>query len=220
MGLAVVLAAVAAVGVLSPFWAAKSMLEDFKHLDQDKEAVSAFRDFHRKHRSQLVDEECENGTCESQFLVSNWLLSKLHLAPRTELRAWVTVDHEKLDFFGLEYTSFLPEQNAPVVHVQEDFCADRRDIRCDDFALNPHGRNVTPAWNGIVEFGQLASNAQKNVARNVNLKCLFHGCSNIAAMLPSVWRSTGTGVVSSCLRSSADSLAEAAQPLDPACSER
>jgi len=215
-------AASVAIGVLSPLWEAKTILEDFRHLDQRGEPSSAFKAFRQKHRAQLVDEQCRDNSCESQFLVSNRFLSALHLAPRTELRAWMLVDQRKADFFALEYTSSIFKQESPVVHVQEDFCGDRTDIACGDFALNPHGRNVSPEWNGIVEFGQLATKEQKDAAWDINLNCLvaLHGCADIAVLLPSIWRTTGHGVVSSCLRSSADSLAEAAQPLSAACAAR
>jgi len=222
IGLVALLAATVTIGVFSPLWGAKAMLEDFRHLDQSAEPSTAFKAFRQKHRAQLVDEQCRDDSCESQFLISNWFLSKLHLAPRTELRAWMLVDHQKADFFALEYTSWILNQDTPVVHVQEDFCGDRMDIGCDHFALNPHGRNVSPAWNGIVEFGQLATKEQKDAAWGININCLvaLHGCGDIAALLPSIWRTTGRGVVSSCLRSSADSLAEASQPLSEACAAK
>jgi len=198
------------------------MLEDFRRLDQSGEPSSAFKAFRQKHRAQLVNEQCRDNSCESQFLVSNRLLSMLHLAPRTELRAWMLVHQHKADFFALEYTSSIFKQESPVVHVQEDFCGDRTDIACDHFALNPHGNNVGPAWNGIVEFGQLATKERKNAAWGINVNCLvaFRGCADIAGLLPSIWRTTGHAVVSSCLRSSADSLAEVAQPLSAACTAR
>lgn len=222
IALVALLAGCVAIGALSPLWEAKAILEDFRRLDQRRESSSALKAFRQKHLAQLVDEQCRDDSCESQFLVSNGFLSMLHLAPRTELRAWMLVDQGKADFFALEYTSSIFKQESPVVHVQEDFCADRTDIGCDHFALNPHGRNVSPAWNGIVEFGQLATKEQKDAAWDMNLNCLvaLHGCADIAVLLPSVWRTTGRGVVSSCLRSSADSLAEAAQPLSAACAAR
>jgi hypothetical protein len=213
------LAAIGIIGTCSPLWEARTLLDDFKRLDRSAEPTSSFKAFLLKHRGQLVDEQCQANSCESQFLVSNWFLSKLHVAPRTEFRVGMMMDHEKADFFHLEYTSFTSSGNSPVVHVQEDFCAERTDISCDHFAINPHGPNVGPAWNGDVEFGQLATSQQKASAWSMNLNCFvaFHGCADITVLLPSIWRRTGPGLVSSCLRSSADSLAEASQPLSEAC---
>jgi hypothetical protein len=219
IGLLVLLAACVSLGVFSPLLEARAILADVKRLDRSSEPGSAFKAFRQKHRGHLVDEQCRDDSCESEFLVSNWFLSRLHLAPRTELRVWMMIDHQNADFFHLEYTSFISKQHSPVVHVQEDFCAGKTDISCDHFALNPHGRNVSPAWNGDVEFGQLATNEQKEAAWELNLNCLVavHGCADIAVLLPTIWRTTGPKLVSSCFRSSADSLAEASQPLSEAC---
>lgn len=208
--------------VLRTRWQARTLLEDVMRLDTGADLSSSFRSFREKHRDQLVEEECRNDLCESEFLVSNWVLSNLHLAPRTELRARTSLFQQKPNTLGIDYTSAVFKRNSPIVHVQEDFCADRTDIRCDHFALNPHGRDVTPAWDGIVEFGQLATTEQKQAAWGLNLDCLIalHGCKDISLLSPRVWRTKGHGLVSSCIRSSADSMAEASQPLPDACLPR
>jgi hypothetical protein len=161
-------------------------------LDQSSTPSLAFKAFRQKHYGQLVDEQCRDNACESQFLVRDRFLSTLHLAPRTELRVWMLVDQSRADFFALEYTSFIFRHESLVLHVQEDFCGDRADIACDHFALNPHGRNVGPAWNGIVEFGQLATKRQKDAAWDINLNCLIaaDGCADLADLIPSIWRTT------------------------------
>ncbi len=211
-----------AAGAFHARWQAKSLLEDVERLDASPDPAASFRGLREKHRHQLTVEECKNDTCGSEFLVSNWILSSLHLAPRTELRARIFLDHGVLDAAALEFTSAVFKQDNPVVHVQEDFCAGRTDIRCDHFGLNPHGRNVSPAWNGDVEFGQLATSEQKQAAWGINLDCLvaFHGCKDISVLSRQIWRTTGPRLVSSCMRSSADSEAEASQPLSAACSVR
>jgi len=219
IALFVVLAGFVSIGVFGPLWQARAIMTDFKGLDESADPGSAFKAFRQKHNGKLIDEQCEGNTCESQFLVSNWFLSRLHLAPRMEFRVWMMIDRGNADFFGVEYTSFTSKENSPVVHVQEDFCRGRTDISCNHFAVNPHGRNVGPAWNGIVEFGQLATKEQKEAVRKLNLSCLvsLHGCSDIAVLLPTIWKRTGPNAVSSCFRSSADSLAEISQPLANAC---
>lgn len=208
------------VGAFRARWQARVLLEDVKRLDVSADPASSARVLREKHRHQLALDECRNDLCASEFLVSNWMLSSLHLAPRTELRARIFLFQGKLSASALEYTSAVFKQDSPVVHVQEDFCADRTDIRCDHFELNPHGRNATPAWNGIVEFGQLATNGQKQAAWDINLDCLvaFRGCKDISVLSRQLWKATGPGLVSSCMRSSADSEAEASQPLSEACS--
>lgn len=201
---------------------AKALLEDVVRLDTSPDPAASFRGLLEKHRHQLTVDECRNDACGFEFLVSNWILSRLRLAPRTELRARVFLFNGKLSASAVEYKSGVFGQDSPVVYVQEDFCADRIDIRCDHFALNPHGRNVASAWNGSVEFGQLATNEQKQAAWGINLDCLvaIRGCKDISIISRQIWRATGPGVVSSCMRSNADSEAEASQPLSDACSIR
>jgi hypothetical protein len=211
-----------AIGVSRARSQARMLLEDVKHLDVSADASSSLRAFRQKHRHQVVSEECRDRLCQYEFVVSNWPVSSLYLAPRTELRARVTVFRDELEATGVDYTSAVSRENSPVVHIQEDFCADQRDISCYHFAVNPHGRNVTPTWNGIVEFGQLATNEQKQAAWGLNLDCFvaLHGCKDISILSPRIWRATGVESVSSCMRSSADSIAEASQPLSEACPGR
>ncbi len=202
-------------GIFCTRWQASTLLEDVKRLDTNVAPFSPFSTFRKKHRHQLVNEECKDNVCQYEFMVTNRILSTLHLAPRTQLLARITLFHQKLDAAGVEYTSAVFKENSPVVHVQEDFCADRTDIPCNHFALNPHGRGVTPAWNGDIEFGQLATDEQKARAWALNLNCFaaLHGCRDISQLSPTIWRATGPGVVSSRMRSSSDSAAESAQPL-------
>ena len=212
---AVLASAAIASAVLRTRWQARLLLEDVKRLDTNPDLSSSFSTFREEHRHQLVNGECQNGVCEYEFAVTNSVLSTLHLAPRTEMRARVTLSQRKIDAAGVEYTSAIFKENSPIVHVQEDFCADRTDIPCDHFALNPHGRSVAPAWNGDIEFGQLATAEQKAKAWALNLDCFaaLYGCKDISQLSPTIWRATGPGVVSSRMRSTADSAAETAQPL-------
>jgi hypothetical protein len=199
---------------------AESLLSDLERLDSSTDQLASFSTFGKKHHNQLVAERCTNDLCESEFLVTNWILSDLRLAPRTELRARIVLFRQKPSTANVDYTSATFVRNSPVVHIQEDFCAGRDDIGCNHVALNPHGRNVQPTWNGIVEFGESASAAQKKAAWALNLDCLtaFRGCNGISFLSPEIWSASAPGTVSSCLRSSADALAEASQPLSESCS--
>jgi hypothetical protein len=194
---------------------ARTLLEDLKSLDTNMDPASSFSVFKERHRELIAKEKCANDVCQYEFVVSNWILAVLQLAPRTEIRATATLFHGRLDVAGVDYTSRIFEANSPIVHVQEDFCADRSDIPCNHFALNPHGRNVVSMWNGIVEFGQSATDEQKRAAWTLNLDCIasHHGCRDISQLLPEIWKTTGPGTVSSRMRSTADSITEASQPL-------
>lgn len=202
-------------GVWDKHQQAESLLDDLTHLDLNADPTSSFRAFRERHHHQLTTDECRANVCQYEFVVSNWVPSTLHLAPRTEMRAWGTLVQDRLVAVGIEYSSRTLKQDSPIVRVQEDFCAYRTDIRCDHFALNPHGRNVAPAWNGIIEFGQLATVEQKGAAWALNLECFSPrtSCKDISQLLPKLWKATGPGEVSSRVRSTADSISEASQPL-------
>lgn len=72
-----------------------------------------------------------------------------------------------------------------------------------------------PTWNGIVEFGQVADDGQKRLAWALNVDCLnaLHGCRDISELMPGLWKRVSPDSVSSRVRSTADTIAEAAQPL-------
>ena len=125
------------------------------------------------------------------------------------------VQHGSLSSVYIEYTSAIFKTNSPIANVWEDFCASGTVPRCDWFALNPHGRDQTPVWNGNVVFGQEAGEQQKQAALALNLDCLtaFGGCKDISELLPTIWKSTRAGAVSSRWRSMADSIEDASQPL-------
>lgn len=198
---------------------ARMLVEDLARLDSTADPIAYFSEFKGKHHHQFVHEECQSEFCQYEFVVTNHRLSWFGIPPRTELTATISVFRHQLDFAGIEYTSGVRTANRPVLHVQEDFCSGRGDISCDHFALNPHGRMVGPSWNGIVEFGQLASSNQKRAAWNLNLACFtaFHGCKDITQLSSRLWVPTGAGLVSSCLRSSSDSNAELSAPLSDSC---
>ncbi len=211
-----------AFGVRHSQQQATTLLEDVKRLDTAKEPFAAFEDFRQKHQKQLVNEKCSENICESEFFASNWLLSHLRLAPRTELRVRVSAFKHSLNTLNIEYSTWVFPQDNPVVHVQEDFCADRTDIPCSHFDLNPHGQDVTPIWNGSIEFGQLARDEQRRAAWDLNTSCFSasHACGDIAQLAPRIWKTTGEGKISSCLRSNADSMAELSRPLSGVCSAK
>jgi hypothetical protein len=113
---------------------------------------------------------------------------------------------------AVRYTSAVYKVSSPTVYIQEDFCGKES---CAHFALNPHGRDMSPTWNGLVAFGQSATEDQKRAAWGLNLECIaiFHSCQDISQLLPTIWKLTNPGAVSSRIRSSADSIADASQTL-------
>jgi len=194
---------------------AQEVITDIQNLDKAPDPAAASLSFAKKYERYLVERSCDRESCQYRFIFTNRPLSILHLAKRAELEAIVTVYRERLDFVGMSLTSGVFRKNSPIVHVQEDFCQDRRDINCEHFAENPHGRHVKPTWNGIVEFGQVANDQQKRLAWTFNLDCLtaLRGCRDISEIMPTLWKRVSPDSVSSRIRSTADSTAENAQPL-------
>jgi hypothetical protein len=97
----------------------ESLLEDLKRLDVDADPISSFRAFKENHHHQLRTDECRDNACQYEFVVNNSVLSTLHLAPRTEVRAWGALFQGRLAAVGIEYTSRTLKQDSPIVRVQE-----------------------------------------------------------------------------------------------------
>ncbi len=184
-------------------------------LDATPAPTVASRSMMQKYRGRLILQGCDRNVCQYQYLFTNSLIAKLHIARRAEIKLYVNLFAGSLSAVNITYTSAVFRENSPIVWVQEDFCGDRSDITCDHFGIDPHGRDVGKTWNGSVEFGQKATPTQKHAAWAVNLNCLtaLRGCKDISQLLPTVWKLTGPGVVSSRMRSTADSITDASQPL-------
>ena len=194
---------------------ATTLISELASLDSvsDPSGVAlALLDKYGNHR---VDKICESDLCQYQLLLTNGALSRLHLVPEAEIRAYVTLRHSALAFIRVDYTSSVFKANSPIVGIQEDFCKVRGIPPCDYFYLNPHGLNVAETWNGDVTFGQMATTVQKQASWAMNSNCFvaLKGCKNISELLPRIWKLTSPGAVSSRMRSMADSIADAAQPL-------
>lgn len=191
------------------------LIEKIRSLDAAADPTSVSRSMIRTYADRLVSQNCERNFCQYQFLFTNGVVSKLRIAPKAEIRMYISIDAGSLSDVDVEYTSAIISANSPIVSVQEDFCGNRTDIRCEHFDINPHGRDIGQRWNGDVEFGRKATREQKRAAWALNLNCFaaIRGCKDISELLPTVWKVTGPGTVSSRLRSTADSIAEASQPL-------
>lgn len=190
-------------GALYARYETGAAIQEFKQLDTGQPAAHSVS-FLQHHRRHLVNKFCDSESCQYEFLFTNSVTSKLRLAPRADVSVYLTLVRGTLDFAAIQYTSRVFKTNSPIVWVQEDFCSSRSDITCNYFALNPHGRDVAPSWNGIVEFGQLAPDGQKQAAWALNLNCLVapHGCKNISELLPAVWKPAGAGTVTSQIANS------------------
>jgi hypothetical protein len=194
---------------------ARILIGEISSLDKASDPTAASLAFMQEQRGYFTEKTCDREFCQYRFVFTNRLLSMFHLAARSKIEVLLYLFHERLESVAVAFTSDVFRENSPVVYVQEDFCKDRTDLGCDHFAMNPHGRNVTPTWNGIVEFGQLAKEEQRRAAWTFNIDCLqiLHGCRDISELKPIIWKRTSRDRVSSRMRSTADSTAEGAEPL-------
>jgi hypothetical protein len=192
-----------------------ALIEDFRSLDKAENPTVVALALMEKYRTHLLEKNCKDDLCQYLYLFDNRNIAKFHFVPRAEVRAYLTLNHQSLLLIYVEYTSAVFKADSPVVGVQEEFCATRTNRPCDYFYLNPHGRNVNQTWNGIVDFGMRATEEQRRAAWTLNPKCFaaLHGCRDISELLPAVWKLTSPGTVSSRMRSMADSIADASQPL-------
>jgi hypothetical protein len=191
-----------------------TLIEELRNLDTAPDPTAVSQSLLRKYGDRLVSKHCERDFCQSELLFTNAIISRVHAAPRSEIRIYLGIYAGSISSISVAYTSAVFKADSPIVWVQEDYCGDRTDINCEHFAINPHGRNVGPAWNGDIEFGQKATREQKRAAWALNLDCFvaFRGCKDISQLLPTLWKLTGPGAVSSRMRSTADSIAEDSQP--------
>ena len=194
---------------------AETVLREFQNLDIAGDPTAASLSFIKRHVFSLTEKVCELESCQYQFRFTNTIISKLRFAPRADIRIYITVDKGSVPFASIEYTSAVFKENSPIVWVQEDFCSKVASSRCDYFYLDPHGRDVTETWRGNVQFAQFATQNQKRAAKGLNVSCVtaHYGCKDISELLPTVWKLTSPGAVSSRLRSMADSIADASVAL-------
>jgi hypothetical protein len=194
---------------------AATAIDEFKGLDTAANPTTASLSFIRRYSRRMTEKNCHSDSCQYRFDFTNRVMSAFHLAPRADIRVYVTLYQGSLSFALVEYTSAVFKANSPIVWIQEDFCANAATSPCNYFYLDPHGHNVSETWHGNVQFAQLATPEQKRAALALNLGCVIavRGCRDISQLLPTIWKRTGPGTVSSRMRSMADSIAETSQPL-------
>jgi hypothetical protein len=187
-----------------------SLVDDLRSLDTSREPTALSRLLMIKYASHFVGEYRKADYCADGFLFSNRVLSTFHLAPKSEIKVTFEQKGDSLGEVQVVYTSAVFKENSPIVYVSETFCAN-----CNNFFMNPHGRNVTPTWNGNVYYGLGVRPDIRRASWGLNPDCFIalRGCKDVSEILPTLWKVTAPGTVSSRVRSDSDSIAEAKQPL-------
>jgi len=207
--------AVLAASVVTTRHRAKALLEDIHQLDAAPNATVVFDSLRQKYGNQLRLLGCASDECGYDISLTNGLLSRLHLVPRAEILAQFSVRRGSLRSVVINYASSTIGVNSPLVYIGEGFCANETEGPCDGFYVTPHGFDQSLAWKGDVAFGQRVLEKQRQAALALNLDCLtaFAGCRDISELLPTIWKRTRPGRVSSRWRSMADSIEDASHPL-------
>jgi len=134
------------------------------------------------------NDPCAPDGCDYDLFVSNRVLAAIGLIPYATLRSSFWVKNGVVDASGLEFWSRGGAFYYTIVHYCE---------HCDSFEINPW-RASSPLGTGSVEIGYAASTANKSKAIALDTGCLtrLRGCSNIAELVPNLWRQTSATTIS------------------------
>jgi len=173
---------------------ARAVLDDVLALTSAPDPDAAFAVLRQKYGDRLPAVGlCSANSCSYEMAVSNRLLSALLRVPYTELNTRFDLRGKSVVLVMVEYRSAQTNRESPVVSVQTDFWCGA----CVHFVLSPWAQSSSPErWNGIVEMGFATAPELRQAALSLNLNCLtgIRGCTDIAQLLPQVWRPSATGV--------------------------
>jgi hypothetical protein len=176
---------------------ARSVLDDVYALTSASDRDAAFAALRQKYGNRLIpDDGCTANSCSYHTTVSNHPISALFRIPYTELNARFDLRGKSVVLVMVDYRSAQSNRASPVVHVQIDFCIGRCG-NFDYFYLHPWSQSSTPErWNGIVEMGFATTPELRQAALSFNTDCLtkIGGCTDIAQLLPPIWKPLETGV--------------------------
>jgi hypothetical protein len=177
---------------------AQRLLDDVSTFTSAPNHDAAFAVLRQKygHRVTPVD-GCSADDCSYEITVSNRLLSKLFRLRYTELNVRFDVVRKSIVVVMVDYRAAQSNRDSPVVHIQTDFCPAY--ARCGNFDIayvHPWAQSSPERWSGIVEMGFSTLPELRKAALSLDLNCLtrMRGCTDIAQLLPAVWRPSATGV--------------------------
>jgi len=171
--------------VLYPFIVARSTLRDLPTTTDQATSEEWLRQWARDHSATM---ECDGSNCVAEVIISNWLLTRIHLAPPTRFAASVSIDSGKLvkARLSLSDVDYQARRGASTV-MNIDY-------------TGTHHPGATPAtptlWQepvgkppAVVYFvtPEVEPNA-RDLARSINVWCLARigGCSR-SQQAPELW---------------------------------
>ena len=139
-------------------------------------------------RALRQNDPCAPDGCNYDLFVSNRGLAAIGLIPYATLRSSFWVKNGVLDTSGLEFWS----PGGAFYYIIIHYCQ-----HCDSFEINPWEAS-SPLGTGSVEIGYTASAANKHKVIAMDTGCLtrLRGCSNIAELVPDLWRQTSATTTS------------------------
>ncbi len=134
------------------------------------------------------NDPCAPDGCDYDLFVSNRVLATIGLISYATLRSSFWVKNGAVDTNRLEFWS----RGGVFYYIIVHYCE-----HCDSFEINPW-RASSPLGTGSAEIGYAASAANKRKAIALDTGCLTHmrGCSNIAELVPDLWRQTSATAIS------------------------
>jgi hypothetical protein len=175
---------------------ARAVLDDVFTLTAAPDREAAFIALRSKYGNRLMPEGCSGDLCSYHLSVSNRFLSMLVRIPYAELNVRFDLRGKLVSLVMVDYRSALSGRTSPTVNVQTDFCVGR----CGDFDIfyvHPWTETSTAErWNGSVEMGNTTVPQLRRAALSLNTSCLtsIRGCSDIAQLMPEIWKPTADGV--------------------------
>jgi hypothetical protein len=137
---------------------------------------------------------CTSDGCGYDVLLSNLALAELHLVPYTYLRSsfWAkngVVESNNLELWMItpRGTWALPEGSWAGADVLIKYCD-----QCNSFSIYLPEDSPALQRKGSVEIGSMSTSVEKlnTLAFNTNCLTSWRGCTNIADLMPNLWRVT------------------------------
>jgi hypothetical protein len=131
---------------------------------------------------------CAPEGCGYDLFVSNRVLAAIRLIPYAEIRSSFWVKNGVVDSSSLEFRA-----GGAFYYVIIHYCD-----HCDSFEINPWKDSSPLGTTGSVEIGYAASADNKRKAIALDTGCFMRlpGCSNLAELVPEIWRQTSARTIS------------------------
>jgi hypothetical protein len=169
---------------------ASSLLKEIVALNVGKSPSEDAIRIARNHRLFLVSTDCQNGSCQYQYIVGNRWLSWFRIEPESQFRVGITVDHSTVTHIGaalLRSMDIYPSFQASAGNVEEYA------VMPEHLASVGHYGFAQPVGKPYLRvfLDGNASAQQRQRAFDFSFRCLTKpggGCDLPCDYLPSAWK--------------------------------